>query len=384
MAKDFPIYELTINDEDNVGVNFISIVDRPAIEKGWHVFSANGCSCGSEYGGEGSGCNGDNCGRPSGNGGEVEYSTNQRENIDKTVEYGKKNGISIEASNKVPKQNIAMASSSSNKIFINENHPYWKNPVENQKKLFESGWLSTENPLHPIYHETSHLKHKNVSQAWLNKEYQQNVAAKVSNYAKRNPSEFVAETYAGLKSGKKYDDDVMKLYKISGGKNEDFKKQSQQVFYTSEYNFKPTNKEKRIVSGAAMIANMPIYRRDNTKGEYFVMFKADTIRKIVEKYFRNKFTSNVNMNHANVTDGVYVIESMLIDKARGIETPKGYDELPDGSWFVSMKIDNNDVWENFVKTGTLTGFSVEGTFIEEHLTDSSEQTIKKLIDIFAQ
>jgi len=156
------------------------------------------------------------------------------------------------------------------------------------------------------------------------------------------------------------------------------------VFNGSKHRFQLGDKEKRIVSGAAMIANMPIYRRDNTKGEYFVMFKADTIRKIVEKYFRNKFTSNVNMNHANVTDGVYVIESMLIDKARGIETPKGYDELPDGSWFVSMKIDNNDVWENFVKTGTLTGFSVEGTFIEEHLTDSSEQTIKKLIDIFAQ
>ena len=156
------------------------------------------------------------------------------------------------------------------------------------------------------------------------------------------------------------------------------------VFNGTKHRFAIGDKEKRIVSGAAMIANMPIYRRDNTKGEYFVMFKADTIRKIVEKYFRNKFTSNVNMNHANVTDGVYVIESMLIDKARGVETPKGYDELPDGSWFVSMKIDNNDVWENFVKTGTLTGFSVEGTFIEEHLTDSSEQTIKKLIDIFAQ
>lgn len=155
-----------------------------------------------------------------------------------------------------------------------------------------------------------------------------------------------------------------------------------QVFNTSQHRFQPSDKEKRIVSGAAMIANMPIYRRDNTRGEYFVMFKSDTIRKIVEKYFRNKFTSNVNMNHANVTDGVYVIESMLIDKARGILTPKGYDELPDGSWFVSMKVDNNDVWENFVKTGTLTGFSVEGTFIEEHLTDSSEQTIKKLIDIF--
>lgn len=155
-----------------------------------------------------------------------------------------------------------------------------------------------------------------------------------------------------------------------------------QVFNTSKHRFQPADTEKKIVSGAAMVANMPIYRRDNQRGEYFVMFKADTIRKIVEKYFRNKFTSNVNMNHANVTDGVYVIESMLIDKSRGIVTPKGHDELPDGSWFVSMKVDNNDVWNNFIKTGTLTGFSVEGTFIEEHLTDSTPDTIKKLIDIF--
>ena len=141
--------------------------------------------------------------------------------------------------------------------------------------------------------------------------------------------------------------------------------------------------EKRIVSGAAMIANLPIYRRDNSRGEYYVMFKADTIRKIAEKYMKNKFTSNVNMNHANQVEGIYVTESFLIDSERGISTPKGYDTLPDGSWFVSMKVDNDEVWNNFVKTGTLTGFSVEGTFVEQHLADSSEETIKKLIDIFA-
>jgi len=132
-----------------------------------------------------------------------------------------------------------------------------------------------------------------------------------------------------------------------------------------------------------MIANLPIYRRDNSRGEYYVMFKADTIRKIAEKYMKNKFTSNVNMNHANQVEDVYVVESFLIDSERGISTPKGYDALPDGSWFVSMKVDNDEVWNNFVKTGTLTGFSVEGTFVEQHLADSSEETIKKLIDIFA-
>lgn len=154
------------------------------------------------------------------------------------------------------------------------------------------------------------------------------------------------------------------------------------VFNAVKYRF-VGDAEKRIVSGAAMIANLPIYRRDNSRGEYYVMFKADTIRKIAEKYMKNKFTSNVNMNHANQVEDVYVVESFLIDSERGISTPKGYDALPDGSWFVSMKVDNDEVWNNFVKTGTLTGFSVEGTFVEQHLADSSEETIKKLIDIFA-
>lgn len=157
---------------------------------------------------------------------------------------------------------------------------------------------------------------------------------------------------------------------------------SWQVFeQTKELKFEIKDKEKRIVSGPAMIANLPIYRRDKARGEYYVIFKPESIRKIAERYFRNRFTNNVNMNHANVTDGVFVFESFIIDKERGIKTPEGFDELPDGSWFISMKIDNEDVWENFVKTGTLTGFSVEGVFIEEHLVDAEEKKIKNIIEI---
>lgn len=171
-----------------------------------------------DFGGEGSGCSGDNCGRPKGSDdSNIQYGTNRNKNIDATIEYGKKNGFNIVKSDKINPNMIAMGSPSNQIIYINQKHKYWDNPIENQKKLFESGYLSSPNPLHPIYHESSHLKHKDVSQVWNSKEYQQNVAQKVSRYAKTNPSEFVAETYAGIKAGKNYDTDVMNLYKRFGG-----------------------------------------------------------------------------------------------------------------------------------------------------------------------
>lgn len=125
--------------------------------------------------------------------------------------------------------------------------------------------------------------------------------------------------------------------------------------------------DRHIISGPLMIADMPIYRCDKDKGEYYAKFSAATIQKIVEKYFRSGFTSNVNKMHESDQQvrGVYMFESIIIDPSRGINTPTGFDELPQGSWFGSFKVENQDVWENFVKTGEFTGFSVEGLFYEK-------------------
>lgn len=147
--------------------------------------------------------------------------------------------------------------------------------------------------------------------------------------------------------------------------------------------FKASDKEKQIVSGAAMIANLPIYRRDKARGEYYVIFSPETIEKIAHRFFKKGFNTTANIQHANQVDGVYIVESFIIDSKRGILTPKGYDELPDGSWFVSMKVDNPTMWNSFIKTGVLNGFSVEGTFIEAHLGDAEDEVIKKIIEIFS-
>ena len=121
-----------------------------------------------------------------------------------------------------------------------------------------------------------------------------------------------------------------------------------------------TDEKRRIVTGAMMIANKPIYR--NTDGEEFmVMFDKDTIEKIAQKFFKQGNSNNVNVMHETQVGGVYMFESFITDKERGIQAPKNYSKVSDGSWFASYKVDNEDVWKS-VEDGTFKGFSVEGMF----------------------
>jgi hypothetical protein len=121
--------------------------------------------------------------------------------------------------------------------------------------------------------------------------------------------------------------------------------------------------EKRIISGAIMLADTPIYRSDANNGEYYVVFSKETIFKIVQRYYKKGYQANVNINHnqGQKLEDVYLFESFISDKERGILPMKGFEDAPDGSWFGSMKVDNELAWEE-VKAGNVNGFSVEGIF----------------------
>jgi hypothetical protein len=85
-------------------------------------------------------------------------------------------------------------------------------------------------------------------------------------------------------------------------------------------------------------------------------------------------------NSNKMIDGVYMIESFLIDKERGINAPKGY-ELTDGSWFGSYKIDNDEIWNDFIKSGEFKGFSVEGLFKTVKIDEKPQNIIDEIINI---
>jgi hypothetical protein len=149
-----------------------------------------------------------------------------------------------------------------------------------------------------------------------------------------------------------------------------------------ELKFKVQDEEKRIVSGYFMISDLPIARMDDQGTVFYVVFRKDTIEKIVNKFMRNGFNSKVNLMHDSnaLAEGVYIIESIIIDSKRGMKAPDWAEKVPDGSWFGSMKIENDAIW-NEVKKGTFKGFSVEGMFGQDKEFELPERVIQKIKEV---
>jgi hypothetical protein len=126
-------------------------------------------------------------------------------------------------------------------------------------------------------------------------------------------------------------------------------------------------------------AYLPIYRYDEQVGDHYVVFRKPIIEKIVNKFMKQGLNSEINLMHNSPVKDVYVFESLLIDKDRGVAAPDGFQDAPDGSWFVSMRVDNDKVW-NEIKEGKYKGFSVEGMFAKEEAIPTDEQIIDAAID----
>ena len=142
------------------------------------------------------------------------------------------------------------------------------------------------------------------------------------------------------------------------------------------------NEEKQIASGALMVADLPIFRRDETLGEYYAVFTAETIEKIINKFFKQGMIHNVNLMHDSnqQVKGAYMIESFIINRKRGINPPTGFEGITDGSWFGSFKVENQEVWER-IKEGKFKGFSIEGAFDHLFYVDKEKEQINQIIEI---
>jgi hypothetical protein len=154
--------------------------------------------------------------------------------------------------------------------------------------------------------------------------------------------------------------------------------------FKNEQKFQIISEDKRIISGCAMLADTPIFRSDATFGDYYVAFSKDTIVKIVQKYFKKGYQNNVNLMHDpnQIETGVTMFESFISDKSRGIAPMKGFEDAPDGSWFVSMLVENDEVWQK-VKEGMINGFSIEGIFNYTPKLSKDEVKMQKIKDILS-
>lgn len=127
---------------------------------------------------------------------------------------------------------------------------------------------------------------------------------------------------------------------------------------------KAVNEEKRILMGPALIPNKLIYRADES-GEYYIYFSKDTVKKASQLFLKAGNQNNATEEHEKVVQGMTVVESWIKEDMNHDKSAKYGLQDPVGTWMVSMKADNEEVWQK-AKEGKIKGFSVEAYFADKY------------------
>jgi hypothetical protein len=140
----------------------------------------------------------------------------------------------------------------------------------------------------------------------------------------------------------------------------------------TEYKFAEVSKEKKIIMGALLVPDKQIYRRDEENGEYMIYFSKDTIRQCMEMFFKNGNQSNATFEHLEAITGLTMVESWIVEDTEKDKSKLYELNVPVGTWMGTIKVDNENIWNDFIKTGLVKGFSIEGYFADKAKTPLSK------------
>tara|TARA_R100000935_G_scaffold21581_2_gene40005 strand:+ start:4529 stop:5137 length:609 start_codon:yes stop_codon:yes gene_type:complete len=133
---------------------------------------------------------------------------------------------------------------------------------------------------------------------------------------------------------------------------------------SQEIKLAEVDKEKKILLGALLIPNKPIYRMGD-EGEYYIFFSKDTIVKASQMYLRNGYQNNSTLEHAQTLKGLTLVESWIVESETQDKSRKYGLNVPIGTWMGAVKVNNEEVWQEYVKTNKVKGFSIEGYFADK-------------------
>jgi len=139
-----------------------------------------------------------------------------------------------------------------------------------------------------------------------------------------------------------------------------------------EYKFAEVDKEKKIIMGAMLVPDKPIYRNDDKEGEYYIYFSKDTIRRCMEMFFQNGNQSNATFEHMEAITGLTMVESWIVEDTEKDKSKLYELNVPVGTWMGTIKVANDVIWNDFIKTGKVKGFSIEGYFADKAKTPLSK------------
>ena len=131
-----------------------------------------------------------------------------------------------------------------------------------------------------------------------------------------------------------------------------------------EYKLKSIDNEKRIVLGALLVPNKTIYRKEG-KDEFYIYFSKETVKKASELFLKNGKQNNATLEHKFDIEGLTLVESWIVEDKQKDKSAFYNMDVKVGTWMGAVKVNNEDIWQDFVKTGDVKGFSIEGFFLDK-------------------
>ena len=153
------------------------------------------------------------------------------------------------------------------------------------------------------------------------------------------------------------------------------------------------SKEKRLLMGAALIPDKPIYRKSDDN-EFYIYFSKETVAKASQMFLQAGNQGQATMEHASKKlEGMTVVESWIVEDLVHDKSRKYGLDMPIGTWMVSMKVDNDEIWNNYVKKNKIKGFSIEGYFADKlsrpkdkinDIYSEDDKLLKDIIDVLEE
>lgn len=144
---------------------------------------------------------------------------------------------------------------------------------------------------------------------------------------------------------------------------------------SQEFKFAEVDKDRKILIGPILIPNKPIFRK-NGEEEYYIYFSRETVRKASQLYLKQGNQGNSTLEHNSTIEGLTLVESWVVEDKANDKSNMYEMDLPLGTWVGAVKVDNDQIWNDYVKTGKVKGFSIEGYFADKaELSKQNEDTI---------
>jgi hypothetical protein len=140
--------------------------------------------------------------------------------------------------------------------------------------------------------------------------------------------------------------------------------------------FKVQDSEKRNIAGAFIIPDLPIYRKDETGAESYQYMTSQTIELMQQKFAAKNYWHNINQEHSESVNKAYILENWIVEDPVIDKSVKFGFSLPKGTWFGVVHIADESYWKNFIKTGEVEGFSIQGIMGLTRQVGTLEHTVK--------